>query len=80
MSERDFVVGSAIETVGMFREREGMLGLKLSSRRASGVVVEDDRVTAAGAEGAGEGAEVGEVAERKGINEALMSGSEILIA
>jgi hypothetical protein len=72
--------GFAIDTVGRFNERGGILGSKLPSRREGGAVAEGRKVVEARAESAGEGVRVGEAAERRGSSRALRSGSENLIA
>ena len=79
LSDKDTMDGSAIDTVGMFSERGGILGANLSSRREGGAVAEGGEVMAARAESAGEGMGVGEAAERRGSSKALRSGSENLI-
>jgi hypothetical protein len=65
--------GGAMDTLGMFNDRGGMLGAYLSSRRAGGAV------TAARAGSAGARVGVGAAAERWGKSKALKSASEILI-
>jgi hypothetical protein len=78
-SERDGMDGFAIDTVGRFNERGGILGSKLLSRREGGAVAEGGEVIAARAESAGEGVGVGEAAARRGSSKAPRSGSEDLI-
>ena len=72
--------GSAIDTLGMFNERGGILGWKRSSRREGGAVAEGGETMAARAESDGEGVGVGEAPERRGSSKALRSGSKNLIA
>jgi hypothetical protein len=71
--------GSAIDTVGRSNERGGRLGSKLSSRRTGRAIAEAGEVMAARAKSAGEGAWVGEAAERRGSSKMLSSGSGNLI-
>ena len=73
-SEKDAMDGFAIDIVGRFNERGGILGSKLSSRREGGEVM------AALAESAREGVGVGEAKERRGSSKKLSSGSKNLIA
>lgn len=79
-SEKDGMDGFAIDIVGRFDERGGILGSKGLSRREGGGVAEGGKVMAARADRAGEGVGVGKAAERKGSSKALRSGSENLIA
>jgi hypothetical protein len=79
-SERDGMDGFAIDTIGRFNERGGILGSKLPSRREGGAVAEGGEVMATRTESAGERVRVGEAAERRGSSKALRSGSENLIA
>jgi hypothetical protein len=76
--------GFAIDTVGMFNERGGILGSNLSSRREGGAEAEGGEMMAVRAdstgEGVGTGVGVGEAAERRGSSKALRNGSETLIA
>jgi len=72
--------GFAIDTVGRFNERGGILGSKLSWRREGGAVAEGGEMIAARAESAGEGIGVNKAAERKGNSKALRSGNKNLIA
>jgi hypothetical protein len=68
--------GFAIDIVGRFNERGGILGSNLSSRGDGGAVAEGGEVRAARAESAKEGVGVGEAAERKGSSKTPRSGSE----
>jgi hypothetical protein len=72
--------GFAIDIVGRFNERGGILGSNLSSRRDGGAVGEGGGVMATRAERAREGTEVGKAAGRRGSSKALKNGSENRIA
>lgn len=79
-SDKDGMDGFAIEIVGRFSERGGILGSKLPSRREGWAVAEGGEVIAARAEIAGEGVGAGEAEERRGSSRTLRSASEIIIA
>jgi len=83
LSESGGIDGSATDTVGISKERGGMLGSKLLSRRIiAGAVAKGGGVMAArtGSAGEGNGVRVGDAAARKGSNsDAPRSGIENLI-
>ena len=83
LSESGGIDGSATDTVGRSKERGGMLGSELLSRRIiAGAVAKGGGVMAArtGSAGEGNGVRVGDAAARKGSNsDAPRSGIENLI-
>lgn len=79
----DGMDGSAMDTgdiVGRSRERDGILGAKLSSRRGGGAMTEGGDVMAARVGRVGEWLEAGNAATRRGSSKVPRNGSECLIA